>query len=253
MSRLNTRKTESRLRLEINTDGNGTAAALDWLAMKSYVASLLACASLGVAVLVGCAEGSQAEIGEANLNAAPPENTPPDEKVSIPPPSQPDTTIDQTSSSSGGDGGASSSSSSSSSSSGGAACAAVSPCSAATDMGDMSGDTNADVKATDGSTSQWIRVHLTENDHALFSAKDVKALATLTSPPGTTFELYTYVASSDGPVECSAVTGTGNTYNLSMNDNKGSSDSRWVTYEVRHVSGPCDATKKWTLKIEGNK
>lgn len=123
-------------------------------------------------------------------------------------------------------------------------------------MGDLSGDTNADVKATDGHTSQWIKVHVTENHHDI-GGRELKATATLTSPPGTTFELYTYIASADGVVECSAVSGTGNSYNARFGESgitsNGSNDSRWVTYEVRHVSGPCDPSKKWSLKIEGNK
>src|SRR5262249_9049054 len=86
----------------------------------------------------------------------------------------------------------------------GVSCGATNTCMGATDLGSVSGDTGADTKNAQGYTSQWLRVRAPENDTSIFGP-DLWMTATLTSPPGTNFDLFVYVPGSDTR-ECSAVT-----------------------------------------------
>lgn len=237
--------------------------------MKRYVATLLACGSLGVAVLIGCAEGSDSDPTVGLLAATPVEAGADDqeEKIKLPPPSNPpDQTSDPkadagSSGSSGKPGGADAGGGTGGPSGGGSACDSPNACGGSTDLGSVSGDTGADVRTADGASSQWLKVHVTEDDSG-FTGVPLWMTATLVSPPGTNFDLYVYVPDSD-TIECSAV--TAQSTSTSSTDSKqvkfgelsllanGASDSRTVTIEVRHVSGPCDPSAKWTLKVEGNK
>jgi hypothetical protein len=69
-----------------------------------------------------------------------------------------------------------------------------------------------------------------------------------------------YVPSRDKR-ECTSVTksstSTGTTDTVSVQWGEGTipngdDDSRPITIEVRHVSGLCDASHKWSLKVTGN-
>lgn len=239
-----------------------------WRAMKCSAVSLLACASLGIAALVGCAEGTEVDPDVDYLASLPEEGDEEgEETIKVPPPSTPDETIDHeddAGTSSGGTGGGKPGGGNTGGSSpGDPACAAPQPCSGSTNVGSVSGDTGADVLTATGSTSQWFRVRVTEDDNGLMGVQ-LWLTATLTSPPGTNFDLYVYVPSSPGnALECSGVsaqstsTGSTDTAKVEFGESgvfsNGYADDRYVTIEVRHVSGTCDPSAQWTLKIEGNK
>ena len=86
----------------------------------------------------------------------------------------------------------------------------------------------------------------------------MKLTATLTSPPGSTFEIYAYLGSSPGVVECTTVEQAGSGGMLSFEWGEtggianGSDDSRMVTLEVRYVSGTCPSGQTWTLSAHGD-
>lgn len=139
-------------------------------------------------------------------------------------------------------------------------CAAPAACVGATDLGSVSGDTGAGVKSATGSTSQWFKIRLSEDDSDVFGTS-MQVRATLVSPAGSNFDLYMYQAGNTTAVECATVkksattTGTdvasfewGETGTFSNGDD----DDRWITIEVRHVSGTCAAANKWTLTVNGN-
>jgi hypothetical protein len=140
------------------------------------------------------------------------------------------------------------------------ACTATAPCASAADLGAVSGDTGADVLSAQGTTSAWFRVMVDENDNGLAGVK-LLASATLDSPAGANFDLYLYVGSA-GAQECSAVsaqstqTSGSDSAGVSFGESgvlaNGSKDSRYVTVEVRHVSGTCASNAKWTLTFKGN-
>ena len=85
---------------------------------------------------------------------------------------------------------------------------------------------------------------------------DESYTATLKSPPGMPFDLYVYTGDASSP-NCLAtpVLGSGTPESVSDQwpDVVFQDDSRWITFEVRSVSGqPCTPTAKWTLTVVGN-
>lgn len=245
--------------------------------MKSFVSALLVVVPVaGLGSLVGCAEGAEAEPAESFLAATPVEAGAEEEEesVKIPAPSNPpddeDADDEDGDDADAGAGGGSDAGSDSGTkpdagggggNGGGGSCAAPNTCSGATNLGSVSGDTGADVKTASGHTSQWFTVRVTEDDSDIAGVQ-LWMTATLTSPPGTNYDLYVYVPSSD-TLECSAVsyqsTSTSSTDSATAKFGEGgllsngSSDDRTVTVEVRHVSGTCDPANKWTLTLAGNK
>jgi hypothetical protein len=237
--------------------------------MKSYVGALLMVVpAIGVGALVGCAEGTEADPAESFLATAPVEaggKGDDDESVKIPPPSNPPDDSDDDDA--GADAGTKDAGADSGTKpdggggTGGGSCASTNTCTGATNLGTVSGDTGSDVVSAQGHTSQWFTVRVTEDDSDL-TGVELWLTATLTSPAGSNYDLYVYVPGSD-TLECSAVSyqstssGTSDTATAKFGESglfsNGSDDDRTVTVEVRHVSGTCDPTKKWTLSLAGNK
>lgn len=222
--------------------------------------------SLGVAALVGCAvgtspDGATGESGLTNLaSEAGDENS-----VRLPSPSPPG---EDAGADSGGTGDAGAKadaapdSGAPDSGTGGGVCTSPNICTGATDLGSASGDTGADTKTAQGSGSQWFKVRVTENDNGIFGVPE-RIKVDLQSPTGTNFDLFVYVAGGLNGQECSAVTtsststGGYDTASTSWGESasgfsNGVDDSRTVTVEVRHISGTCAPTAKWTLTFHGN-
>jgi hypothetical protein len=223
--------------------------------------------------LVGCAVGSEAEIealedqlgtqaadddagGNATI-ALPPPSTTEDPPLPADEAGTPDGGLPEAGPADGGagDGGAGD---------GGApaSCAATTTCAAATDLGTIRGDKGSDVKTVSGSGSQWFKIRVNEDDSSIDgNSEEMKAV--LTAPAGTNYDLYLYLPGS-GPTtrNCTTVskssvsTGSSDTAGLEWGESSlfsnGDSDDRTVTVEVRHVSGSCTPTAKWTLSVYGN-
>lgn len=135
-------------------------------------------------------------------------------------------------------------------------CDTTSVCTAgsgAYDLGYVAGDTGSDVLNATGYASHWIKVTVGEDS---WSANDLRMRATLTSPPGENFDLFIHVASCNTPdAKSEKPAGQVDTAYVSRPDAcDGCADDYYALIEVRHV-GPesCDTSKKWTLKIEGNR
>lgn len=218
---------------------------------------------LGVAALVGClvgcAVGSEPELGKSELMTTPIEaGAEEQEQISLPsPPPSPSDDAGAPSSDAGGGGDAGGGTDAGG---GGASCNATSTCMGATDLGSISGDQGSDSVSQQGSTSAWFTVRVTEDDNSVVG-NELQMYATLQSPPGANFDLFVYVPGADSR-ECSTLsatstsTGAFDSANVSFGESgalsNGSSDSRTVTVEVRHVSGTCSPTAKWTLDLHGN-
>lgn len=230
--------------------------------MKSFATALLVLvpASL-VGVLVGCAEGTADGVAAEDFLATTPADAGETEKesVTIPPPSSPPSEDDDADAGSTVDAGSDAGGNTDAGGFGGVACTAPNTCASSVNLGSVRGDNGADTKSAQGHTSQWFTIRVTEDDHGVLG-KDLWMTATLTSPPGTNFDLYLYVPETD-TLACTAVSEQSS--NASGTDSaaakfgegfsNGSDDSRTVTVEVRHVSGTCDPNKKWTLTVAGNK
>ena len=142
---------------------------------------------------------------------------------------------------------------------GGGTCASPNACAGATDLGSISGDTGSDSKSAQGSGSQWFKVRVTEDDSGFFGLS-LLAKAQLTSPPGTNFDLFVYLADNGSALECSTVTKSSTTTGAESAPVEwgegalanGNADDRNVTIEVRWVSGTCSPSAKWTLTVRGN-
>lgn len=115
------------------------------------------------------------------------------------------------------------------------------------------------MKTAQGSGSQWFKVRVSEDDSDVFGVS-LLMKAELTSPPGTNFDVFLYLAGGTSGQSCSGVsqssTSTGpDTAKLEWGEgtiSNGSDDDRTVTVEVRWVSGTCSPTAKWSLTVRGN-
>lgn len=248
--------------------------------MNTVVKSLLIVLPIGLASVVGCAVGDPADdIDDDELVVTRPKEAGAEDSggsVTLPPPSDPpvddddddddDTLADAGAPDSGGGTDAGTGDAGTGDpGTGPANCVAPNVCASSSNgavhLGSVSGDKGADTVTTKGYTSKWFTVRVTEDDSGLIGA-ELWMTATLFSPPGTNFDLYVYVPSSDSR-ECSNVTGkstnTTNTDKVAVRFGEsgafsnGKDDDRTVTVEVRHVSGTCSAGDEWALLIEGNK
>lgn len=142
------------------------------------------------------------------------------------------------------------------------ACTAPNTCVGAILMTDVSGDTGNDTSTQTGSTSRWLRVRVSENDSGV-GGNSLEAKFTLTSPPGTNFDMRVYLAGDGSSQKCTGPDKTTNSTSgpdvtsLSWGEgsllSNGSDDDRTVTIEVFNVSGTCVTGQNWTLLVEGNK
>lgn len=136
----------------------------------------------------------------------------------------------------------------------GAGCDYPNDCAGALQLTDINGDKGSDLRTVSGSTPKWFKLFV--NDYKpTFGNSNESYTATLTSPPGLQFDLLAYDGNATMP-DCfaAALQGSGSPKVISdaWPDGNGD-DSRWITFEVRYISGPaCDGSAKWTLTVEGH-
>lgn len=233
---------------------------------------LCALGCLGVAALIGCAEGTDAELGIAELATEAIDAGNEASSAILPPSTRPtaapeDAGNDDDAATGAADAGTKADAAPDAGGTGGPvggtggpACASPNTCAGGTDLGTISGDTGSGVKTAQGSGSQWLKIRLTEDDSDVFGLS-MLVKAELVSPPGTNFDVHVYVGGSSSAVECSSIkasgtsTGTSDTAKAEWGEgtlSNGSSDDRNVTVEVRWVSGTCSPTAKWSLTVRGN-
>lgn len=138
------------------------------------------------------------------------------------------------------------------------ACAtATDSCSAPTSLGMVSGDTGGSSVMGSGKASTWFRVRVTEDDNSLFGVK-LRLKIVLSAPATSNYDLYAYVDTAADVPSCTSpnaqsTSPSGNeTVSLKWGESSvanGADDSRWVSVEVRWVSGGCDP---FTLVATGN-
>ncbi len=147
---------------------------------------------------------------------------------------------------------------------GGMNCDFASPntCMTAETVPSVAGDENDPVQTRFGVTSKWLQVQITEENSSVLS-DDLSYTVTLTSAPGTDYDLIVHQGAEDGPPNCTVAprptTDLGNgveEVSAGWDDDQGiggEDDSLWLSIEVRYVSGTaCDASAQWTLEIEGD-
>ncbi|MEO5726187.1 MAG: hypothetical protein ABI134_13645 [Byssovorax sp.] len=150
-----------------------------------------------------------------------------------------------------------SSSSSSSSGTGGDACdyQALNTCPTSDTLSDVDGDQNNDTRTLKGTTSQWFKVLVNEAVSSLVNYPQLSYTATLATPPGMDFDLFEYDGSFSTP-SCSGspkhATGNPESVSDSWKDTIGTEDTRWLTLEVRYISGSMCPSDPWTLTVKGH-
>ncbi|KYF66155.1 hypothetical protein BE11_27050 [Sorangium cellulosum] len=135
--------------------------------------------------------------------------------------------------------------------------AAPNTCAGAEDIGSVSGDEGADSWTVTGTTSEWFKIKVVDDEQFLFTSTE-SFRATLTSPPGMNFDLIVYQGELevDAP-DCFASgargQGTPESFTAIWDDRGGPPDDLWFVIEVRHVDGTaCGEDARWELEVKGN-
>ena len=140
-------------------------------------------------------------------------------------------------------------------------CGPPNTCFAPTNVGKVSGDKGHDVISRQGTTAEWIKVRVTEDDEGFLAGPvPLRLRLTLISPPGTNFDLFAYYERSacGAPDKASTRVGSVDDINLQWGEDpgdllaNGKDDDQDILIEVRWVSGECPLTQPWQLMIEGN-
>src|SRR5262245_28757240 len=154
-------------------------------------------------------------------------------------PSSPASTASSTSST-GGNGGA-----------GGCDLNSPNTCETAEALMDIDGNQGMQTVTVEGTGSKWFQIKIVDATLGRPSYT-----ATLTSAMGTDYDLYVSHGDENGP-DCSfpqlPATGMPESITQFWAGVIGQDDSRYLSLEIRHVSGgTCAETAKWTLTIQGN-
>lgn len=143
-------------------------------------------------------------------------------------------------------------------------CVAPNTCVGGITMTPVSGDKNADTSTQTGSTSRWLKIRVSEDDSSIVG-ESMKLKLTLTSPPGTNFDMRVFLAGDGSGQKCPPEGADRTTNTVAGADvtsiewgemgitSNGSDDDRTVSVEIVHVSGTCTTGQNWTLLAEGNK
>jgi hypothetical protein len=143
----------------------------------------------------------------------------------------------------------------------GGTCDYPTTCENARDYGEIHADEGTETKIFEGSRSAWIGLRAIEGS---LGAARMKITAELKMPAGSNYDLFVYMDSAKDELTCANVAAQGKTagdaietVNVNWGEQavlgNGSSDSRPIRIEVRHVSGACAPGVKWKLTVSGNK
>lgn len=129
-------------------------------------------------------------------------------------------------------------------------CAATQFCTSPSMGGAVSGDTGADTISLMGTTSAFVRITITEDDHTPLIPKRMRVAATLNSP-GADFDLFLFSDGCAGMLDRSEA-GFTESVDLTWDDAQGEESARALLFEVRHKAGVCDPSRPWMLTVRGN-
>ena len=134
-------------------------------------------------------------------------------------------------------------------------------CATASQLPAIAGDETGPVITEMGSTSEWFVIHIEEKVSSLTDA-DMSYTVTLQSPSGMDYDLFVHAGPQDGNPDCNATPLVGDHSSAlelvsdGWDDDQGfggEDDSRWLSIEVRYVSGgECGPGAEWMLTVEGD-
>ncbi len=134
-------------------------------------------------------------------------------------------------------------------------------CTAARDIGTVSGDTITASLQTTGTCSEWLKLRATENDNSVF-AVPMKLRISVTSDANA--DLYVYLDANADTVSCGVPYAVSNgvgpgeseiasvQWGESVVANR-SDDSRTVNILVLFPDTVCNASTSWSLVVDGNR
>ncbi len=127
------------------------------------------------------------------------------------------------------------------------------PACSPTNLGNISGDTGAQVLTASSYNERWYRYRMTENDSSIGGVY-LSSTIQLYSPPGVDFDLYVRCFDCTTSVTQSSVLGgLGGHYDtvyMKTDDDFGTSEDHDVVIEIRHFSSSYCAN--WQLTVTGN-
>lgn len=138
----------------------------------------------------------------------------------------------------------------------------VETCETAELLPSIAGDESNFPTERSGTSSRWFQVQIREEVGSVFE-EDLSYTVTLTSAPGTDYDLIIHQGGQDDPPNCNATAKLGvdqgggvETVHDSWDDDQGiggEDDHVWLNIEVRYVSGTeCDGNAEWVLQIQGH-
>ena len=135
------------------------------------------------------------------------------------------------------------------------ACTNPGTCAVAASLGTVSGDTGSGTISYTGTTSRWISITVSEDDHTILTPKALKAEISLSSPTGVDFDLYVYDGCGsllDKSTNLSGIDSVAAEWPDLQPFPSGHDDTKTLYIEVRHRAGSCSASSKWSLQVRGN-
>ncbi len=140
-------------------------------------------------------------------------------------------------------------------------CASAATCTAAVNLGGVSGDTGEDTLMASGYQAAWYSVRVTENDSGVFGVPQ-ELLTELTSPASEQYDLFVYVNTGSDVIDCTSATGSimvsGTTESSSLTwgetgtFSNGDDDSRTVSIQIVPKAGTCSPASPWHLVVDGD-
>ncbi len=126
----------------------------------------------------------------------------------------------------------------------------------AQEIPEIAGDENNDTRTVHGTTSTWLKIKVKEAVSSIIDFPATSYTATLDSPPGMNYDLYLYTGDATAPTcggQPDHAVGTPEKFGASWGDTLNSDDTKWITLEVRYISGmECGPAAEWTLTVVGN-
>ncbi|CAN5376263.1 hypothetical protein BH11MYX1_BH11MYX1_02480 [soil metagenome] len=139
-------------------------------------------------------------------------------------------------------------------------CPSALTCATAIDLGNVRGDTGADLKTASGYQAAWYKVRVTEDDSGPLGTK-LQVSVTLASPASANYDLFVYLDTGSDVLECANPNGTATTSGTTQSRSirwgegtfsNGADDSRTASIEIRPSGTSCAASAPWSLTVKGD-
>jgi hypothetical protein len=119
----------------------------------------------------------------------------------------------------------------------------------------IDGDQGTGTRTAKGATGRWFKVKVNEAVSSIIDYPQLSYTATLVVPPGMDFDLFEYDGDASKP-GCGGnpkhAVGSPASVSDTWSDTVASDDTRWITLEVRYISGDICPLEEWALTVKGH-